>query len=33
MSNKDYAVAATARIIAGSAILAKPPHLITFENQ
>jgi len=30
MSDKDYAIAATARVVSGSPILAKPAHLITF---
>jgi hypothetical protein len=30
MSDKDYAIAATQRIVSGSPILNKPAHLITF---
>lgn len=32
MTDKDYAVAATARVVSGSPILTKPAHLIAFEN-
>lgn len=32
MSDKDYAIAATARVVAGSPILNKPVYLLTFEN-
>lgn len=30
--DKDYAIAATARVVSGSPILTKPVYLITFEN-
>lgn len=32
MTDKDYAVAATARVVSGSPILTKPVYLLTFEN-
>jgi len=31
MSEKDYAIAATARVVSGSPILSKPAYLVTFE--
>lgn len=30
--DKDYAIAATARVVSGSPILTKPVYLLTFEN-
>lgn len=32
MSDKDYAIAATQRVVSGSPISNKPPHLLSFEN-
>ncbi len=32
MTDKDYAVAATQRVVSGSPILSKPAHLLAFEN-
>lgn len=32
MTDKDYAVAATQRVVSGSPILNKPAHLLSFEN-